>query len=47
MIIQLLPLIIILEILFACFIVWGILNENKLIELENQIIKKIVKAVKK
>ena len=38
---QLLPLIIILEILFACFIVWGILNENKLIEFENRIIKKI------
>ena len=38
---QLLPLIIILEILLTAFIVWGILNENKLIDFENKIIKKI------
>lgn len=38
---QLLPLIIILEILLSVFIVWGILNENKLIDFENKIIKKI------
>ena len=44
---QLLPLIIILEILLTAFIVWGILNENKLIEFENQIIKKIIQGVKK
>ena len=43
MIMQLLPLIIILEILLTAFIVWGILNENKLIEFENRIIKKILK----
>ena len=41
MIMQLLPLIIIFEILLSAFIVWGILNENKLIEFENQIIKEI------
>lgn len=44
---QLLPLIIILEILLSAFIVWGILNENKLIDFENQIIKKIIQGVKK
>lgn len=44
---QLLPLIIILEILLSAFIVWGILNENKLIEFENQIIKRIIQGVKK
>ena len=47
MIMQLLPLIIILEILLSAFIVWGILNENKLIEFENQIIKRIIQGVKK
>lgn len=47
MISQLLPLIIILEILLSAFIVWGILNENKLIDLENRIIKKIAQGVKK
>ena len=47
MIMQLLPLIIILEILLSAFIVWGILNENKLIDFENQIIKKIIQGVKK
>ena len=47
MIIQLLPLIIILEILLSCFIVWGIYNEPVLIELENQIIKRIIQGVKK
>ena len=47
MILQFLPLIIILEILLSAFIVWGILNENKLIEFENQIIKKIIQGVKK
>lgn len=38
---QLLPLIIVLEILLTAFVVWGILNENKLIDFENKIIKKI------
>lgn len=47
MIIQLLPLIIMLEILLSAFIVWGILNEPVLIELENRIIKKIIQGVKK
>ena len=47
MILQLLPLIIILEILLTAFIVWGILNENKLIKFEDQIIKKIIQGVKK
>ena len=41
MMLQLLPLIITLEILLTAFIVWGILNENKLIDFENKIIKKI------
>lgn len=40
---QLLPLIITLEILLTCFIVWGVYNEDKLINFENQIIKKILK----
>ena len=43
MILQLLPLIIILEILLTCFIVWGILNEEKLVNFENRIIKKILR----
>ncbi len=43
MILQILPLIIILEILLSAFIVWGILNEEKLIDFEDQIIKKILK----
>ena len=43
MILQLLPLIIILEILLTAFVVWGILNENKLIDLENQIIRKLIR----
>lgn len=38
-----LPLIILLEILFSCFIVWGILNEEKLINFEDHIIKMILK----
>ena len=44
---QLLPLIIILEILLTAFIVWGIYNEDKLINFENQIIKGIIKGAKK
>ena len=43
MIVQLLPLIIILEILLSAFIVWGLLNEEKLIDFEDQIIKKILR----
>ena len=43
MIMQLLPLIIILEILLTCFVVWGILNEERLIDFEDQLIKKILK----
>lgn len=41
-----LSIIILLEILFSCFIVWGILNAEKLVNFENQIIIKIIKAVK-
>ena len=40
---QLLPIIIICEILLTAFIVWGILNEKKLIDFENRIIKKILR----
>ena len=47
MILQLLPLIIILEILLSAFIVWGILNEKKLIDFENRIMKKILKRIHK
>lgn len=39
--------IILLEILLSCFIVWGILNEEKLVNFENKIIKKLIQAVKK
>ena len=35
--------IIILELLAGGFIVWGIYNEDKLIEFENQITKKILR----
>ena len=35
--------IIILELLTGGFIVWGILNEEKLVNFENQIIKKIIR----
>ena len=44
---QLLPLIIMLELLLTAFIVWGIYNEDKLINFENQIIKGIIKGAKK
>lgn len=47
MILQLLPLIIILEILLTAFIVWGIYNEPVLIDFENRIIKKILKRIHK
>ena len=40
---QLLPIIIVLEILLSAFIVWGLLNEEKLIDFEDQIIKKILR----
>lgn len=46
MIMQLLPLIIILEILLSAFIVWGILNENRLIEFENRIFSELTKKIK-
>ena len=39
--------IILLELLAGGFIVWGIYNEDKLINFENQIIKKIIQGVKK
>ena len=38
-----LSIIILLEILFSCFIVWGILNEEKLVNFEDQIIKRILR----
>ena len=48
MIMQLLPLIIILEVLLSAFIIWGILNEEKLINFEDHIfydLKKLVKNI--
>ena len=38
-----LAIIIFFEIPLSCFIVWGILNEEKLVNFENQIIKKILR----
>lgn len=43
---QLSPLIIILEILLSAFIVWGILNEEKLVNFEDQIFSDLKKLVK-
>lgn len=41
-----LAVIIFFEIPLSCFIVWGILNENKLIEFENIIFSELTKKVK-
>lgn len=46
MILQILPLIIILEIILTCFIFYGFMNEKKLIDFENRIFSELTKKIK-
>jgi hypothetical protein len=41
-----LSIIILLEILLSCFIVWGILNEEKLVNFEDHVFSDLQKLVK-